>query len=246
MPPPLTVELPELCHSNRFPGLAGGMQSLPMRGLTVLAVEDSRFAAEALRLMCQRSGARLRRAETLAAAKSHLRLYRPDLVIVDLGLPDGRGEVLIRDLVLRAPRPPVIFGTSGNPSGRATALAAGADGFLDKPLESLQAFQNALLRHLPDLAIPMPDDTALTPDPLALHDDLTRAAAVLDADPDAATRRYVAGFLSGVARHAHDPALQEAADRAGTAPLDGTFHALRGMLQRRLAAPDGAFRAARP
>ena len=45
---------------------------LPLQGITVLAVEDSRFACDALRLLCQRSGARLRRAETLEAARAHL------------------------------------------------------------------------------------------------------------------------------------------------------------------------------
>ena len=144
MPLPATVELP--CLAPNDPGaISGGKEpnaaGLPMRGMTVLAVEDSRFASEALRLMCQRSGARLRRAETLAVARAHLRLYRPDAIIVDLGLPDGRGEGLIRDLVLAALRPKVILGTSGSTSGRMSAIAAGADGFLEKPVESLAMFQ---------------------------------------------------------------------------------------------------------
>ncbi|TMV53287.1 response regulator, partial [Thioclava sp. BHET1] len=53
----------------------------PLLGLTCLAVEDSRFACEALRLLCQHSGARLRRADCLAAAHRHLRVYRPDVLI---------------------------------------------------------------------------------------------------------------------------------------------------------------------
>ena len=67
----------------------------PLAGLTVLVVEDSRYACEAMRLLCQHSGARLRRADSLAAAARHLRVYRPDVLIVDLGLPDGPGEALI-------------------------------------------------------------------------------------------------------------------------------------------------------
>lgn len=222
MPAPLSSDLPPgrltLSAGPLFaPNLPLQLRhELPLQGLTVLAVEDSRFACEALRLMCQRGGARLRRAETLAAAQAHLRVYRPDVVIVDLGLPDGRGEGLIRDLVLSSRRPKVVLGTSGNPDGRATALAAGADGFLDKPLESLTLLCRALSRHLPELAITPPrgPDPGAAPDRLALQDDLAQAAVALGANPGAAERRYLAGFLRGLARHARDQGLEAAAVRA--------------------------------
>lgn len=213
--------------------------ALPLQGVTILAVEDSRYACEAMRLMCQRAGARLRRAESLQAARAHLRLYRPDVVVIDLGLPDGRGEALIRDLVLGA-RPPVILGTSGHPAGRASALAAGADGFLEKPLESLAAFCAALGAFLPDMAGAALRDEALRPDPLALRDDLVRAASRLDCAPDGAARRYVTGFVAGVARHAHDAALARAASEAVQNP-DLALDGLRHLIDRRLALTDAGF-----
>jgi CheY-like chemotaxis protein len=117
MPNSLTLELPNLPQAGMQPN------GLPLQGVTVLAVEDSRFASEALRLMCRRLGARLRRAESLQAAASHLKLYRPDLVIVDLGLPDGRGEALIAEISVRAPKL-VVLGMSGDTGGRGRALAA--------------------------------------------------------------------------------------------------------------------------
>ena len=211
--------------------------ALPLQGLTVLAVEDSRYACEALRLMCRRAGARLRRAETLHAARAHLRVYRPDVVIIDLGLPDGRGEALIRDLVLSTGRPSLILGTSGNPNGRASALASGADGFLDKPLESLPHFCASILSHLPGFAGALPKDDPITPDRLALHDDLAQAVRALHGAQDDAARRYVTGFIAGLARHSHDADLATAAETAGqsAAGLPG----LRAMLADRLAESAG-------
>jgi CheY-like chemotaxis protein len=189
-----------------------------LQGLVVLAVEDSRLACEALRLMCQRSGARLRRAEGLASARAHLSVSRPDVVLVDLGLPDGRGETLIRSLTSgrSGPHPVVVIAMSGDPDGREAALAAGAAAFLDKPLPGLLAFQSAILAHLPDgksrrpIAAP---DAGTVPDTLALRDDLARAAAALAAGPNLAERAYLSGFLAGIARQTVDTPLGEASAR---------------------------------
>ncbi len=245
MPNNLTVELPDL--PSRVMTLSGAARemsaALPLRGITILAVEDSRFASEALRLMCQRLGARLRRAETIFAARSHLRLYKPNVVIIDLGLPDGRGEALIREIVV-GPNPPIVLGTSGDAAGRTSALAAGAEGFLDKPLESLAAFQEVLLRHLPEkiVGLPAPDEV-LTPDTLALRDDLARAATLIEAGIPADGRDYLTGFLTGVARHAHDDDLAGAFGQ--DAPFAERLDNVRALLHRRLERADQGFGAAR-
>lgn len=208
--------------------------TLPLAGVALLAVEDSRVASDVLRLMCQRLGVRLRRAETIRAARAYLLRYRPDIVLIDLGLPDGRGDALIRDLVAAGAPPPAILATSADPDGRATALAAGAAEFLDKPIEGLAAFRDALLRHLPGRGLPLPatepDNTAVIPDPLALRDDLARARDLIASGPDERQRRYLAGFLTGIGRLAHDTALEDAAraaeDPAGLGRLSGLIAAL--------------------
>jgi CheY-like chemotaxis protein len=243
MPNRQTVELPDLPRGPTSGDLGREMAgALPLRGVTILAVEDSRFASEALRLMCRRMGARLRRAESIHAARSHLKLYRPTLVIIDLGLPDGRGEALIREIVMMGPAAPVVLGTSGDATGRASALAAGAEGFLDKPLESFAAFQAVLMRYLPDHLAAVPDaDAPLAVDRLALRDDLAHAAAMIEAGTDAETRLYLSRFLTGVAHHAHDADLAEAAQHAGTSPQTSRFDQLRHLLARRLAHPAAAF-----
>ena len=223
---------PPLPPDFALPNLLAGSE-LPLQGVTILAVEDSRYACEALRLMSQRAGARLRRADTLASARAHLRVYRPDVVIIDLGLPDGRGEGLIREMAMARQRPLAVLGTSGSPDGRGAALAAGAEGFLDKPLENFVEFCAVLRRCLPGLAPSFIEDAAIYPDPLALQDDLSRAAAALSAEPDVAVRRYLAGFVLGVAHHAHDSALARAA-RAASAPNGGDLDQLRGLIDTRL------------
>jgi len=200
---------------------------LPLQGMTVLVVEDSRFAAEALRLMCQRSGARLKRAEDLRTAQAHLHVYQPDVVIIDLGLPDGRGEALIRDLASRWPRIGTILGTSGADDGRAASLDAGADGFLDKPLTSLKAFQEAILQHVVPGGYGTADPT-LHPDTLALHDDLQMAATLTQ---DEAQRVYLSSFVTSLARSVGDTGL---ADAARDILRGGAMDDLSGVLADRL------------
>ena len=78
--------------------------SRPLLGTMVLVVEDSRFACDSMRLICQLSGARIRRAESLHSADRHLLAYRPHVAVVDLGLPDGSGLDLIARLADATPR----------------------------------------------------------------------------------------------------------------------------------------------
>ncbi|MHC0053404.1 response regulator [Actibacterium sp. D379-3] len=187
----------------------------PLVGLTVLVVEDSRFASEAMRLLCLRSGARIRRADCLRSARRHLRVYRPAVAIIDLGLPDGAGDSLIAALAQARPRVGAILATSGDDGAEARALAAGADGFLAKPVASLAAFQQAVLSRLPrDGRATGPrtlTDEVIHPDPFAFRDDMVHAAEILADGADTETLTYLAQFLEGVARAARDLPLEQAA-----------------------------------
>ncbi len=217
----------------------------PLTGLTVLVVEDSRFASEAVRLLCLRSGARIRRADCLRSAARHLQTYRPSVVIVDLGLPDGDGAGLIRRIASTDPRVPVVLGVSGDPDGQELAMAAGADGFLAKPVESLAVFQQAILRALPPDArgtgLRVVPDDVIQPDSAGLRDDLTHVAEILSNARDTAAIDYIARFLAGVARSAHDPALEAAAtalarDHEAGHSLATDLARISSMVQDRLAA----------
>jgi len=216
----------------------------PLLGLTVLVVEDSRFASEALRLLCLRSGARIRRADSLFHARRHLRVYRPGAVIIDVGLPDGSGADLIAELAAASPRVDVLLGMSGDPGAEDLALAAGADGFLAKPIARLAAFQAALLAHLPaDRHPPGPrglSDDRVEPDVIAYRDDLAMAADALTGEDEGHVVDYLTQFLGGVARSAGDAPLTEAvsavaATRAAGRPLRPEMARLAAMVQARLA-----------
>jgi CheY-like chemotaxis protein len=181
----------------------------PLLGITILLVEDSRYCSETMRLLSIRSGARLRRADCLKSARRHLRIYRPDVVVVDLGLPDGCGVDLIREMSL-APSPlPAIIATSGTINGAyKDALTAGATYFMEKPIADLANFQQTILAALPAEKKPLGFEPRLAgicvkPDVQALKDDLDHIDVLLDdclSNNDAALISYVAQFLNSLAR----------------------------------------------
>lgn len=221
----------------------GPVAGRPLTGTTILLVEDSRFACDAMRLLALRSGARIRRADSLKSAHRHLQCYRPGIAIVDLGLPDGSGIDLIRDLAAAPVRVPAILAFSGDTAREGDALAAGADGFLAKPLESLTEFQRAVLtalsgRGTADLRLIAQTGT-VEPDIMALQDDLTHAASVLDHPGDATAIDYVARFVTGIGRLSRDRDLETAgtdlsrAASAGPVP-DAAMRALSMLIRRRL------------
>lgn len=213
----------------------------PLLGLTILLIEDSRFCSDAVRLMCLKSGARLRRADCIASARRHLATYRPSVAMVDLGLPDGSGLDVIREISLLKPIPPVILATSGDDDGTvaASAIASGAKAFLPKPLKNLKQFQAQILALFPDRHLKdggnvvhlMPN---VTPDPLAKTEDLRHALALLedirDKD-DGPTIAYCAQFLASVAQTDADADLKNiAAVLAGeSAPESKLLTAIPGL-----------------
>ncbi len=216
----------------------------PLQGLTVLVVEDSRFASEAIRLLSLRSGARIRRADSLSAARRHLRAYRPAIVVVDLGLPDGSGIDLIKDLAGDSVPVPVLLGMSGDDASSEASIAAGADGFLAKPVESLAVFQQTILSLLPQ-SIPAPGlrsvpHDVISPDRTSFQDDLSHVAALLRDPVDEPTKDYIAQFLSMLACSARDKRLETAASRLTQARTKGQgaraeLHHIENLVNDRLA-----------
>ncbi|WP_176854969.1 response regulator [Donghicola mangrovi] len=199
----------------------------PLNGLSLLLVEDSRFTCEALRLMCMRSGARIRRADCLRSAHRHLSIYRPDCLMVDLGLPDGNGCELLQELTDTGTRPPVLIAISGDVSQRQAALDAGAHAFLAKPLSSLAVFQETILGHLPLNRHPtgprMINEETIRPDQLAYYDDLSHVVHMLDEGRETIGDKlgYALQFLRGVAISADDTPISDAVEELSRAVKGG-------------------------
>ncbi len=189
----------------------------PLLGITILLVEDSRYCSEAMRLLSIRSGARLRRADSLKSARRHLRIYRPDVLLIDLGLPDGSGVELIREMA-QSPVPiSAIIATSGNANGD-EALKAGAAYFMEKPIVDLARFQQTLLAALPaeikpEGFVPRLVGACVRPDAQAMKDDLDHIDVILKdclRNKDGDAFAYIVQFLGSLGREANSKRIVHA------------------------------------
>ena len=187
-----------------------------LSGIRMLLVDDSRSVSEAIRIMAIRSGARIRRADCLKSAARHLTIYRPDVVIVDLGLPDGSGADLAREILEEAsPRPAVLLISAAEEEVTSKVAAeVGADGYLVKPISSFSDFQRAIVTLLPEELRPSLDGIgSVTVQQIgedAFSHDLLNAQDLLkDAlvDAKANATEFAAHFLLGVARTIEDGEL---------------------------------------
>ena len=117
-------------------------------GSKVLLIEDEKQIRRFVRVAVEEEGCHVVEAETLAQGLIEAGLGKPDLLILDLGLPDGNGIDLIRDLRGWSDVPVLILSARSQESDKIDALDAGADDYLTKPFSvgELRARLRALLR----------------------------------------------------------------------------------------------------
>ncbi|AMO48566.1 two-component system, OmpR family, KDP operon response regulator KdpE [Kosakonia oryzendophytica] len=118
--------------------------------INVLIVEDEQAIRRFLRTALEAEGLRVHEAETLQRGLIEAATRKPDLVILDLGLPDGDGLDFIRDLRQWSQMPVIVLSARAEESDKIAALDAGADDYLSKPfgIGELQArLRVALRRH---------------------------------------------------------------------------------------------------
>lgn len=115
--------------------------------MDILIVEDEPDIASLIAQALQREGLAARRAPNLAEARRALAERLPAVLLVDLGLADGSGLQLVREMAGRGPFMMVVSG-QGDEVDRVLALKLGADDFVSKPFSprELVARVRALLR----------------------------------------------------------------------------------------------------
>ena len=114
----------------------------------VLLIEDERQIRRFVRAALEEDGCTVIEAETMAEGLARAGSEKPDLLILDLGLPDGNGVDLIRDVRGWADTPIVILSARAQENDKIDALDAGGDDYLTKPfgVGELRARVRALLR----------------------------------------------------------------------------------------------------
>ena len=128
---------------------------------SVLIVEDEQAIRRFLRTALEAEGLRVFDAQTLQRGLLEAATRKPDLVILDLGLPDGDGIDFIRDFRQWSSTPIIVLSARSEESDKIAALDAGADDYLSKPfgIGELQArLRVALRRH----ANTQPDNPVIT------------------------------------------------------------------------------------
>lgn len=117
--------------------------------MRLLLVEDNARFSELVRRALVADGFAVDAAQTLRAAQEFLDAAPYDLIVLDLGLPDGDGLTLIKSLRSRAMAVPILVVTARDAlDDRITGLDLGADDYLVKPFATaeLSARCRALLR----------------------------------------------------------------------------------------------------
>jgi two-component system KDP operon response regulator KdpE len=102
----------------------------------VLIVEDEPAIRAVLRVLLEAEKYRVVEAGTAGRAETEVRTHKPDLVLVDLGLPDGDGLELIRGLRRWSPVPVIVISARTMEAEKIAALDAGADDYVTKPFSA--------------------------------------------------------------------------------------------------------------
>jgi two-component system response regulator RegX3 len=121
---------------------------------TILMVEDERSITEPLAEALAREGFDTEVADTAARARELAERAEPDLVLLDVMLPDGSGYDVCRDLRATSRVPIIMLTARGEETDRIVGLELGADDYIVKPFSAREVVARirAVLRRSDDQA----------------------------------------------------------------------------------------------
>jgi two-component system KDP operon response regulator KdpE len=117
----------------------------------ILVVEDDDGIRSVLRVLLEAENYRVVEATTARRADVEARSHKPDLLLVDLGLPDGDGIDVIKRVRAWSPVPVVVLSARTREAEKIAALDVGADDYVTKPFsapELLARVRAALRRNV--------------------------------------------------------------------------------------------------
>ena len=222
-----------------------GALAAPSGGAHLLLVEDDEAMRGTVAANLTAHGYRIVEAGDVADAIRRWDAERPDVILLDLGLPDGEGTTIIRRVRREATTPILVLSARGAEPDKVAALDAGADDYVTKPfgLAELRARIAALLRRT---AGPAADRSgAIRHGRLTI--DVARRIASVDDDPlDLTPREYelLRTMLSQPGRLLTKARLLRAVWGTAYADEGHYLHVYVSRLRRKLSAadPDGSLR----
>lgn len=164
---------------------------------TVLVIDDEPQIRKFLRISLASQGYNVLEAATGAEGLSQVALNRPDVVVLDLGLPDMDGQQVLRDIREWSSVPVLVLSVRASEAQKVQALDSGANDYVTKPfgIQEFLARIRALLRQAPSADA---QEVALEIGPLTI--DLAYRRVLLDGVEVALTRKEYA-VLAQLSRH---------------------------------------------
>ncbi|HUK83195.1 MAG TPA: response regulator [Verrucomicrobiae bacterium] len=163
---------------------------------SVLIIDDEPPIRKLLRLTLEPAGYRIHEAETGQLGLQETAAKRPDVIVLDMGLPDMDGLTVLKRLREWSPTPVLVLTVRNQESDKVAALDGGADDYLTKPFGTaeLLARLRAIQRRAPEAQEPVFTSGDLVVDLAA------RTVRVKDKDVHLTATEYA--LLHELVRHA--------------------------------------------